>query len=139
MATPEVNNSDNVVKYTGPKPRINGEQQINLKKFEEWFQNDEILKTARNLTDTYAGKQAISMAEESNKKYGTGPGMIAAEVWNPYAKSHGGKEISSSISVKDAMNSITTYTVREQAEAKRAQAEELRANSETGEKPEQGI
>lgn len=139
MATPEVNDGGNVVKYTGPKPRIYGEQMIKIKTSEEWFKNDPALKDVRNLVGTYAGKQAISMAEESHNKYGTGPGMIAAEIWNPYAKAHGGKEISGSISVKDAMNSITTYTVREQAEAKRAQAEELRANSETGEKPEQGI
>ena len=79
------------------------------------------------------------MAEESSKKYGTEPGMIAAEIWNPYAKEHGGKQISNSISVVDAMNSISSYAVREQTESRRAQAEELRANSETGQKPEQGI
>ncbi len=96
-------------------------------------------KDFKNLTGTAAGNEALNMAEQSHREYGTPIGEIAAEVWNPYAKAHGGKTISGSISVKDAMNSITTYTVREQAESKRAEKEELQANSETGQRPEQGI
>ena len=93
----------------------------------------------KNLSGTAAGNEALKMAQQSNRQYGTEPGYITAEVWNPYAEAHGGKKISGTISVKDAMNSITTYTIREQTEAKRAEQEELQANSETGQRPEQGI
>ena len=141
MNTPEVNGNPNVVKYTGPTPtKPRGEHLSIRAKGAEFFQNNgEMRNIINNLNGTDAGCKAREMAEESSKKYGTEPGMSAAEIWNPYAKEHGGKQISNSISVVDAMNSISSYAVREQTESRRAQAEELRANSETGQKPEQGI
>ena len=132
----EVNGSPKRV-YTGQVPPIIGEHTYF--KFREVYKEDEKIRNDDNLQGTDAGCKAREMAEESSKKYGTEPGMIAAEIWNPYAKEHGGKQISNSISVVDAMNSISSYAVREQTESRRAQAEELRANSETGQKPEQGI
>lgn len=136
MTTPEVGGNNPVRVKIVPQ----GEHTILLKKENEvLLKINEKVKDICNLVSTDAGSQALSMAKDSHDKYGTEPGMIDARVWNPYAKAHGGKTISGSISQEDAMKSITTYTVREQAKAKKAQAEELKANSDTGEKPEQGI
>ena len=92
-----------------------------------------------NFVVTPEGNEVLRMSQLSNRKYGTEIGYIAPEVWNPYAKAHGYEESRYGISVNGAMKLMTTDTVREQSEAKRAEKEELQANSETGQRPEQGI
>ncbi len=65
-----------------------------------------------HLYDTLAGKMARDMdAADGNKN-----GWIDADVWNIFAEEAGGKKIKEKISTRDAMNSITTYCVREAAE-----------------------
>ena len=61
-----------------------------------------------NLHETSAGQKA----QELDKADGTADGKISASVWNKYAKEHGGNTIKNEISVNDAMNSITSYEVR---------------------------
>lgn len=88
--------------------------------------NNNIPKELKNLNETDAGLKA----QELDKADGKQDGKISANIWNEYAKEHGGNEIQNEISVIDAMNSITTYSVKEQTEAKKAHMEELRALAE---------
>ena len=72
-------------------------------------------KDIGNIFNTDAGQMALEM----DKADGKADGKISASVWNNYAAGHEGRTTISengSISVFDAMNSITTYTVREQAQ-----------------------
>lgn len=69
-------------------------------------------KKIYNLFNTEAGQMAIEMAL-SDGKFDL---QISAERWNAYAEGHEGRTtISDSISIFDAMDSITTYMVREEA------------------------
>lgn len=69
----------------------------------------DFLKHRHNLFNTEAGKIAMEL-DGADGKY---DGKISASVWNKYADAHGGKHIKTSISVHKALDSITTYTVRE--------------------------
>jgi len=80
------------------------------------------LKDSENLQNTDAGLKAQELDAADGKK----DGKISASVWNKYAKEHGGKTVKTEISVVDAMNSITKYSVEEQIEAKKAEAKELK-------------
>ena len=73
-------------------------------------------KSLENLKKTDAGKKALELDKADGKQ----DGKISANVWNEYAKGYGGNEIQNEINVVDAMNSITTYMVREETEAHNA-------------------
>ena len=90
-----------------------------------------------NLETTSAGQKA----KELDKADGVEDGKISASVWNKYAKEHGGKTIKKEISVNDAMNSITTYSVQEAQNKAKNQKEALENKTEDGTKqpPEMGL
>ena len=90
-----------------------------------------------NLETTSAGQKA----KELDKADGLEDGKISASVWNKYAKEHGGKTIKKEISVNDAMNSITTYSVQEAQNKAKNQKEALENKTEDGTKqpPEMGL
>ena len=101
---------------------------------------NEVLKEAAslyNLETTSAGQKA----KELDKADGVEDGKISASVWNKYAKEHGGKTIKKEISVNDAMNSITTYSVQEAQNKAKNQKEALENKTEDGTKqpPEMGL
>ena len=101
---------------------------------------DEVLKEATslyNLETTSAGQKAKKL----DKADGVEDGKISASVWNKYAKEHGGKTIKKEISVNDAMNSITTYSVQEAQNNAKNQKEALENKTEDGTKqpPEMGL
>ena len=73
-------------------------------------------KELKNLTKTDAGQKALELDKADGKQ----DGKISANVWNEYAKGYGGNEIQNEINVVDAMNSITTYMVREETDAHNA-------------------
>ena len=75
----------------------------------------EVAKKMRIVNTTQAG----AIAKELDAKDGKKDGQISASVWNAYAAEHGGKSVKNSISLIDATNSITTYMVREAANAKK--------------------
>ena len=64
------------------------------------------------LNSTLAGFIAQKLDAKDGKD-----GKISASVWNEFAAQYGGKSIKESISVADAMNSITTYAIRESKKA----------------------
>ena len=66
-------------------------------------------KLNRLLNGTLAGQIAKKLDEADGKK----DGKISASIWNSFVKDKGGKEIKQFINVYDAMNSITTYAVKE--------------------------
>ena len=101
---------------------------------------NEVLKEAAslyNLETTSAGQKA----KELDKADGVEDGKISASVWNKYAKEHGGNTIKIEISVNDAMNSITTYSVQEAQNKAKNQKEALENKTEDGTKqpPEMGL
>ena len=63
------------------------------------------------VNSTLAGR----IAKELDKKDGKEDGKISASVWNEFVADKGGKQIKYSITVENAMNSITTYAVRNQS------------------------
>ena len=65
-------------------------------------------KDLKNLNETEAGHKALELDAADGKK----DGRIEASVWNAYAEENNGKKVKKDISVFDAMNSITTYTVK---------------------------
>ena len=73
-------------------------------------------KNLQNLRETDAGKKAIELDKADGKQ----DGKISANIWNEFVKEYGGNEIQNEINVIDAMNSITTYMVREETEAHNA-------------------
>ena len=73
-------------------------------------------KNIENLNKTEAGQKALELDKADGKQ----DGKISANVWNEYAKGYGGNEIQNEINVVDAMNSITTYMVREETDAHNA-------------------
>ena len=78
-------------------------------------------KNIGNLFGTEAGQMALEMYEAGGVN-----GRISASVWNAYAEGHEGRTTISengSISVFDAMNSITTYMIREEAKENGPNAE----------------
>ena len=80
------------------------------------LEKNETNKKINCLFSTEAGQ----MAQEMDAMDGTTDGKISASVWNNYASGHEGRTTISengSISVFDAIDSITTYMVREEAEA----------------------
>lgn len=60
------------------------------------------------LNGTIAGQ----IAQRLDAKDGSKDGKIEASIWNDFVKDKGGKEVKEFINVVDAMNSITTYAVR---------------------------
>lgn len=84
-----------------------------------------IPKEIKNLKETDAGQKAL----ELDKADGKHDGKISANVWNEYAKGYGGNEIQNEINVIDAMNSITTYMVREETEAHNADVAKIREDA----------
>ena len=86
---------------------------------------------------TSAGQKS----KELDKADGVEEGKKSASVWNKYAKEHGGKTIKKEISVNDAMNSITTYSVQEAQNKAKNQKEALENKTEDGTKqpPEMGL
>ena len=75
----------------------------------------------KNIFTTEAGQMALEMDKADGKE----DGKISSSVWNAYAEGHEGRTTISekgSISVFDAMNSITTYMVREEARENGADA-----------------
>ncbi|MBQ7764208.1 hypothetical protein IJ384_02435 [bacterium] len=70
-------------------------------------------KNLQNLRETDAGKKAIELDKADGKQ----DEKISANIWNEFVKDYGGNEIRNEINVIDAMNSITTYMVREETEA----------------------
>lgn len=63
-----------------------------------------------NLKATLAYQIAAKLdAQDEN----SGDGKINGSIWNNFAEEYGGKKIEESISLKQAMNSITTYLVRQ--------------------------
>ena len=66
------------------------------------------LKVLMNTTS--AGKIAKLLDSMDN---GGSDGQIEASIWNAFVADKGGKTISNSISIEDALKSITTYAVRE--------------------------
>lgn len=122
------------LKLNLPAP-IYGEVSYNLK-----AEKNEVLKKAvklYNLETTSAGQKA----KELDKADGVKDGKISASVWNKYAKEHGGKTIKKEISVNDAMNSITTYSVQEAQNKAKTQKAALENKTEDGTKqpPEMGL
>ena len=87
---------------------------------------ESLTKEIENLKNTKAGQRALELDKADGKQ----DGKISANVWNEYAKAHSGKEIQNEINVIDAMNSITTYSVREQTEVKKAELEQMKNLSE---------
>ena len=65
------------------------------------------------LNKTSAGQ----IAQKLDAADGTKDGKINASIWNEFAQEHGGKTINESIDVESAMNSITTYAIREAKKA----------------------
>ena len=57
------------------------------------------------------------MAQKLDAADGTKDGKINASIWNEFVKDKGGKEVREFINVEAAMNSITTYVVRESKKA----------------------
>lgn len=57
------------------------------------------------------------MAQKLDAADGTKDGKINASIWNEFVKDKGGKEVREFINVEAAMNSITTYVVREAKKA----------------------
>ena len=97
----------------------------------------DVMESMENLDSTSAGQKAKKL----DKADGIEDGKISATVWNKYAKEHGGKIIKNEISVNDAMNSITTYSVQEAQKKAKAQKEALVDKSEDGTKqpPQMGL
>lgn len=56
--------------------------------------------------------QAGMIAKELDKRDGTEDGKISNSVWNEFVADKGGKTITQFITLENAMNSITTYLVR---------------------------
>ena len=83
------------------------------------FMNLEVL-----LNTTTAGQ--IAKALDAKDKGGA-DGKIEASVWNAFVADKGGKSIRYSISIENAMKSITTYVVRKNAE-QNGNVEELAIN-----------
>ena len=65
------------------------------------------------LNSTSAGQ----IAQKLDAADGTKDGKINASIWNEFVEDKGGKKIKESIDVVSAMNSITTYVVREAKKA----------------------
>lgn len=78
--------------------------------------NNNISKKIKNLKETDAGQKALELDKADGKQ----DGKISANIWNEFVKDYGGNEIQNEINVIDAMNSITTYMVREETEAHNA-------------------
>lgn len=75
----------------------------------------ELTEQAKNIGNLF-GTEAGQMAMEMDAADGARDGFISASVWNAYAEGHEGRTpITDKISTKDAMNSITTYMIREEA------------------------
>jgi hypothetical protein len=74
------------------------------------------------------GTSAGMIAQQLDAADGKKDGKISASVWNSFVKDKGGKQIKNSISVENAMNSITTYAVRNANQAQ----EKTNANSVAG-------
>ena len=87
---------------------------------------DQALKDAANLNGTLAG----SIAKKMDAEDGSVDGFIDSSVWNKYAGEHGGKDVKNKISTVNAMNSITTYIVRETANLKVAIKTEIQKEIE---------
>lgn len=56
---------------------------------------------------------AYQIAAKLDAQDGNANGEISASIWNKFVEDKGGKQIKESISLKSAMNSITTYLVRQ--------------------------
>ena len=56
---------------------------------------------------------AYQIAAKLDAQDGNTNGEISASIWNKFVEDKGGKQIKESISLKSAMNSITTYLVRQ--------------------------
>ena len=65
------------------------------------------------LNSTLAGQ----IAQKLDGADGTKDGKIEKSIWDAFAQEHGGKTINESIDVESAMNSITTYAIREAKKA----------------------
>lgn len=86
---------------------------------------NEMIRSDKNielLNKTEAGQKALELDKADGKQ----DGKISASVWNEYAKAHGGNEIQDEINVVDAMNSITTYMVREEAKTHNADVTKIK-------------
>ena len=87
------------------------------------------------------GTEAGKTAQELDAKDGTVDGYISASVWNAYADEHGGQHVQKEIQVKEAMNSITNYSIKEAQEKVRAEKEALPTDGEGNAqvKPKMGL
>ena len=72
------------------------------------------------LNSTSAGK----LAQQLDAADGTKDGKIDESIWNEFVKDKGGKTVDEFISTEDAMNSITTYVIKE-AKANNKEVESL--------------
>lgn len=70
----------------------------------------------RLLNTTLAGQ----MAQKLDAKDGSRDGKINHSIWNSFVEDKGGNEVQEYISIKDAMNSITTYLIRKASETGKA-------------------
>ena len=68
------------------------------------------------LNSTLAGQ----IAQKLDAADGTKDGKIEKSIWDAFAQEHGGKTINESIDVESAMNSITTYVVKNAKTAEKA-------------------
>ena len=81
---------------------------------------------------------AYQIAESLDKQDGSADGKISASIWNAFVEGKGGKKINTSISLENAMKSITSYAVRN-AKSEKTTANDLGAkwlNSPSAEKSE---
>lgn len=112
-------------------------KETNVKKLVEKFLKKGVI-VDKNLETTSAGQKA----KELDKADGVEDGKISASVWNKYVKEYpGAKTIKNEISVNDAMNSITTYSVQEAHNKAKTQKAALENKTEDGTKqpPEMGL
>ena len=110
------------------------------KHLEELFKG---VKDIANLITTEAGQTVLKMAdmEVDGKK------CISAEKWNAYISENfphaNANPVSNYITLVDAMNSLTTYIVKEQTAQKAEQKAELEAKSQAeggdGKAPDMGV
>ena len=109
----------------------------------EIIKSDKVFKEVDDLLSTEAGHTALKMSDMEVD----GKQCISAKKWNAYVAENfphvAAKPVNNYIELIDAMHSLTTYTVQEQAAQKSEEKAVLETKSQTeggnGKAPEMGV
>ena len=105
----------------------------------EKFVKKDALTTVDNLLSTEAGQTAMNMADMKVNN----EDVISAAKWNAYVAENfphvTANPVQQYIGIVDAMNSITTYTVQEQAAQKAEEKAALQKESVQDSAPDMGV